>query len=70
MESDFKPASFDSSKLKTGRTEVSSQSKTDKFGHQTQQTQVTQPIVKEKKVGRNDPCPCGSGMKYKQCHGK
>ena len=22
------------------------------------------------KVGRNDPCPCGSGMKYKQCHGK
>jgi preprotein translocase subunit SecA len=24
----------------------------------------------EKKIGRNDPCPCGSGMKYKQCHGK
>ena len=24
----------------------------------------------EKKVGRNDPCPCGSGKKYKQCHGK
>jgi preprotein translocase subunit SecA len=23
-----------------------------------------------KKVGRNDPCPCGSGKKYKQCHGK
>jgi preprotein translocase subunit SecA len=22
------------------------------------------------KVGRNDPCPCGSGKKYKQCHGK
>jgi preprotein translocase subunit SecA len=22
------------------------------------------------KVGRNDPCPCGSGRKYKQCHGK
>jgi len=21
------------------------------------------------KVGRNDPCPCGSGRKYKQCHG-
>ncbi len=27
------------------------------------------PIVKEKKVGRNDPCPCGSGKKYKKCHG-
>ena len=24
----------------------------------------------EKKVGRNDPCPCGSGKKYKHCHGK
>lgn len=31
---------------------------------------VTQPIKAEKTVGRNDPCPCGSGKKYKQCHGK
>ncbi len=30
----------------------------------------TQPLVREgAKVGRNDPCPCGSGKKYKQCHG-
>lgn len=29
-----------------------------------------QPIVVEKKTGRNDPCPCGSGKKFKQCHGK
>jgi len=30
-----------------------------------------QPFVRdEQKVGRNDPCPCGSGKKYKQCHGK
>lgn len=29
-----------------------------------------QPVVAEKTVGRNDPCPCGSGKKYKQCHGK
>ncbi|MBR7182551.1 MAG: preprotein translocase subunit SecA [Alistipes sp.] len=28
------------------------------------------PIHVEKKVGRNDPCPCGSGKKYKHCHGK
>jgi len=27
-------------------------------------------IRKEKKIGRNDPCPCGSGKKYKQCCGK
>jgi preprotein translocase subunit SecA len=30
----------------------------------------TQPVVAEPKIGRNDPCPCGSGKKYKQCHGK
>ncbi len=29
-----------------------------------------QPVRVEKKVGRNDPCPCGSGKKYKHCHGK
>ncbi len=28
------------------------------------------PVRVEEKVGRNDPCPCGSGKKYKQCHGK
>ena len=27
------------------------------------------PVHVEKKVGRNDPCPCGSGKKYKNCHG-
>jgi preprotein translocase subunit SecA len=31
--------------------------------------QRTEPIRVEKKVGRNDPCPCGSGKKYKHCHG-
>ncbi|PWA12617.1 preprotein translocase subunit SecA [Pueribacillus theae] len=29
-----------------------------------------QPVRKGKTVGRNDPCPCGSGKKYKNCHGK
>ena len=28
------------------------------------------PVRVDKKVGRNDPCPCGSGLKYKNCHGK
>ncbi|MCF0164791.1 MAG: preprotein translocase subunit SecA [Bacteroidales bacterium] len=32
--------------------------------------QTKMPIKVEKKVGRNDPCPCGSGKKYKNCHGK
>ena len=29
-----------------------------------------QPVRAEQKIGRNDPCPCGSGKKYKQCHGQ
>jgi len=42
-------------------------------GRQAQQEQQEQqtPFVREgRKVGRNEPCPCGSGKKYKQCHGK
>ncbi|MDR2234140.1 MAG: preprotein translocase subunit SecA [Tannerella sp.] len=34
------------------------------------QQQRTEPIRVEKRAGRNDPCPCGSGKKYKNCHGK
>lgn len=33
------------------------------------QPKKLEPIRVEKKVGRNDPCPCGSGKKYKNCHG-
>lgn len=29
-----------------------------------------EPVIKKDKPGRNDPCPCGSGKKYKKCHGK
>lgn len=35
-----------------------------------QQKQKLEPIRVEKKVGRNELCPCGSGKKYKNCHGK
>ncbi|MDE7343739.1 MAG: SEC-C domain-containing protein [Muribaculaceae bacterium] len=34
------------------------------------QSAPKQPAKAEPKVGRNDPCPCGSGKKYKNCHGK
>jgi preprotein translocase subunit SecA len=34
------------------------------------QEEKRQPVIAEPKVGRNDLCPCGSGKKYKQCHGK
>ena len=36
----------------------------------SRQQQKQMPVHVEKKVGRNDPCPCGSGKKYKNCHGK
>ncbi len=39
-------------------------------GSPEKKQQQTAPVRVEKKVGRNDPCPCGSGKKYKQCHGK
>lgn len=40
-------------------------------GQQQGAQQSTAPVKREEdKVGRNDPCPCGSGKKYKKCHGK
>ena len=38
--------------------------------HDTRAEQPREPIRVEKTVGRNDPCPCGSGKKFKHCHGK
>ena len=35
-----------------------------------QQAQRREPVVKSKMPGRNDPCPCGSGKKFKNCHGR
>jgi len=55
----------DMSKLKTGRDEISSPEI-----NRTQGDEKVQPVRVEKKVGRNEPCPCGSGKKFKQCHGK
>jgi len=47
-------------------SEDGSQEATDQENNET-----AQPFHRdEKKVGRNEPCPCGSGKKYKQCHGK
>ncbi len=51
----------DMSKLKEGRSDIPG----GKGGQQK-----AQPVRVEKKVGRNEACPCGSGKKYKHCHGK
>ena len=61
-------------KMKASQEQVNS----DSSKQQQQQQQLTrrdipqrtQPVRTEKKYGRNDPCPCGSGKKYKNCHGK
>lgn len=55
----------DMSNMKIGRDEGMEQARTQR----TSEVQKTEPVKAEKKVGRNDPCPCGSGKKYKNCHG-
>ena len=40
------------------------------LANETAETDSTTFVRDQQKVGRNDPCPCGSGKKYKQCHGK
>ncbi len=59
------PRRADRRKLQEGRDDLLSQSHSN-----TQHKEKPQPVKVEKKVGRNDPCPCGSGKKYKQCHGR
>ncbi|MBR7158019.1 MAG: SEC-C domain-containing protein, partial [Bacteroidales bacterium] len=51
----------DMSNMQTSRSELSTNSGEPKSNA---------PVHVEKKVGRNDPCPCGSGKKYKNCHGR
>ena len=43
---------------------------TDPTKQDTREHQRPEPIRVEKKIGRNEPCPCGSGKKYKNCHGR
>jgi preprotein translocase subunit SecA len=44
---------------------------TGQSGNTARAEEIKQPYVRgERKIGRNEPCPCGSGKKYKQCHGK
>ncbi|HPM19490.1 MAG TPA: preprotein translocase subunit SecA, partial [Bacteroidales bacterium] len=57
----------DMSKLRTSKSDFSQYSSTGGSGQD--KNQKVEPVRVEKKVGRNDPCPCGSGKKYKQCHG-
>lgn len=62
------PKKTDLSRFAMNKSEAQS-SLTGGGGNDTREPQKTQPIRIEKKVGRNDLCPCGSGKKYKSCHG-
>ena len=64
-------------KKSTGRIRAMKQS-TDNIGMSSQERErggeqvagKQQPVQVQEKIGRNDPCPCGSGKKYKHCHGR
>ena len=57
----------DMSNLRESKSDFSQYSSTGGGG--PDRNQRAEPVRVEKKVGRNDPCPCGSGKKFKQCHG-
>ncbi len=59
------PRKLDMSKYRTQKSE------SDGYDEQaSKKDQKLEPVRVDKKVGRNEPCPCGSGKKFKQCHGK
>lgn len=60
----------DYSKYRTQKDEAVSGAANDPTKQDTREKQRPEPIRVEKKVGRNEPCPCGSGKKYKNCHGR
>ncbi|OPZ14801.1 MAG: preprotein translocase subunit SecA [Bacteroidetes bacterium ADurb.BinA261] len=60
----------DYSKYRTRKDEMGAMSGSKANGTPQPQEKKLEPVRVEKKVGRNDPCPCGSGKKYKNCHGK
>jgi preprotein translocase subunit SecA len=62
------PEKTDMSKLQTSRAGM--EMGAGQGQGQQKEPKKAQPVRVEKKVGRNEPCPCGSGKKYKQCHGK
>ena len=66
QESDMKEAHQPTSNQKGLRTSRNDAPE----AQRTAPREKSQPVHVEKKVGRNDPCPCGSGKKYKNCHGR
>jgi preprotein translocase subunit SecA len=55
--------------VKTSKPELTT-SRQEVLDEDTREIQKTQPVRVEQRIGRNDACPCGSGKKYKNCHGQ
>jgi len=62
------PAPAKQPKLQTTKQEFGREEPGIEFGD-TREAVPQQPVRKEAAIGRNEPCPCGSGKKYKNCHG-
>jgi len=64
------PKRTDFSQMEANKKEFEPDSGASSGSDKPQRKEHVQPVRVEKKVGRNDPCPCGSGKKYKHCHGQ
>ena len=64
------PKKMDLSKFAANKQETPSYNDPAGGGGDGPANQRAQPVRVDKKIGRNDPCPCGSGKKYKNCHGR
>ncbi|WP_353196331.1 preprotein translocase subunit SecA [Parapedobacter defluvii] len=64
-----RPLPRQEARVKTSKPELVASGGGSAPAEDTREIQRTQPVRNEQKVGRNDPCPCGSGKKYKNCHG-
>ena len=60
----------DMSKYREQKQDLSDPNQQAAAQQDTREAVKREPIRAEKTVGRNDPCPCGSGKKYKNCHGR
>ncbi len=57
-------------RLQESRGELTDDGQRQAASRDTRDRQPTQPVRADKLPGRNDPCPCGSGLKFKNCHGR
>ena len=61
---------YTESKQQLGAEQMTDPNQAAAAAQDTRAQQPRTPIIKDKLPGRNDPCPCGSGKKFKQCHGR